>query len=73
MSCRKSPLALFAIRRLERWILSWFKYIESEKELFVSIKHFEKFLEENTKLIGDVCSENIVALKEKIISKRKNF
>ncbi len=47
VSCRKITIALFTIRRMERWILSWFKYVESEKKLNVSIKYFDKFLEEN--------------------------
>ena len=59
------------LRTLDRWIMSWFKYIESSQEFDLSLKYFTKYLNSKTSIIGQFCVEQIIDLKTKMIGKKE--
>ena len=59
------------LHTLDKWIMSWFKYIESSQEFDISLKYFTIYLESIQSIIGQFCVEQIIELKTKMIGKKE--
>ena len=66
---KKNTQTKSILNTLDKWIMSWFKYVESNKELDLSITFFDIYIDSITNIIGQFCVEQIVELKTKMIGK----
>ena len=58
---------------MKNWIISWFKYVETENELSISYNKFNEYFTSIHKNIGDVCVDEITKLVSRIMSKKHNL
>jgi hypothetical protein len=50
---------IFVMKKLDNWILSWFKYIKTKEEFNVSLFYFSKYLKDVTVTICSFCVEKM--------------
>lgn len=55
---------------LDRWITSWFNYVETENEFEQSRNKFMKFFKASERIIGDTCTTELYTIVNKIIDKK---
>jgi hypothetical protein len=59
------------LMKIDKWIMSWFKEIETQYEFDISLIYLKKFMETTTKVIGQYCSDTISNLLTKLVNKQK--
>ena len=71
MKARSTIISSNHLYIMKKWILTWFKYIESEEEFNISYKMFVEYLNAHSNDIGDVATESVNDLLSKIIGKKE--
>ena len=67
---KSTDTAKLTLMSLDRWITSWFNYVETENEFYQSHKKFMLYFKASEKIIGDTCSEQLTTIVNKIVDKK---
>ena len=71
MKARNSSESKKCLRIMSNWILSWFCYTETQNEFNISFKLFKEYMNNCVNTVGDVASEEISILIDKIHGKQE--
>ena len=69
--CKKTDNANEVLQVLYKWIMTWFRNLESQNEFDISYHYFIKYLEGKYTLLGDPCLFEINKIVKNIVSKKK--
>ena len=71
LKCRNNSSAKKVLNVMNRWILTWFKTLETKEEIEISHNLLKYYLSTKQSLIGDAATEEATTLVKKIISQQK--
>ena len=62
--------ASYCLDVMKKWIMSWFRVIETESEFFISLKEFKIYFKSIENIIGEVSALGVSCVLQKILAKR---